>query len=237
MAKSYYAILGISSMATADEVRAAYRRLVKAYHPDHYHGGSENFRQVQEAYSILGNPERRRQYERQLHKPPMPGYSTPDAPRAEPLIPDPEPMPVKPINPMDSFQWYGPSTDSLFDMVRDSFSGLLSSQSGRVRVLTIEIPVAQAQARRGGTVTVSVPARARCPACKGYGREGIYVCRGCAGEGAITGEMPVAISFPPDIPDNYEVIIPLARYGIRNHQASVIFRLVGKGNPIRGVSV
>jgi molecular chaperone DnaJ len=68
MAKSYHATLGISSMATADEVRAAYRRLVKAYHPDHYHGGSENFRQVQEAYRILGNPERRRQYERQLHK-------------------------------------------------------------------------------------------------------------------------------------------------------------------------
>jgi curved DNA-binding protein len=34
MAKSYYAILGTFSMATTDEVRAAYRRLAKAYHPD-----------------------------------------------------------------------------------------------------------------------------------------------------------------------------------------------------------
>ena len=62
MAKSYYAILGISSMATTDEVRAAYRRLAKAYHPDLYHGNSDNFRQIQEAYNVLGNAERRRQY-------------------------------------------------------------------------------------------------------------------------------------------------------------------------------
>ena len=182
MAKSYYAILGISSMATADEVRAAYRRLVKAYHPDHYHGGSENFRQVQEAYSILGNPERRRTYERQIHEPPMPGSSTPDVPCAEPLIPESEPVQVTPINPMPSFQWYGPPTDALFDRMWNQVSSLLSSQSGRVKRVAIEIAVTRAQARRGGTVTISVPARARCPSCFGYGRVGIYACSGYSGQ-------------------------------------------------------
>ena len=170
--------------------------------------------------------------------PPMPGSSTPDVPCAEPLIPESEPVQVTPINPMPSFQWYGPAalprqlplTAYALDgkvpaILLDGYSlqgfqvlisigcgtqvsSLLSSQSGRVRRLAIEIPVTRAQARRGGTVTISVPARARCPSCFGYGRVGIYACSGCAGEGAITGEMPVAISFPPDIPDNYEVIIP-----------------------------
>jgi curved DNA-binding protein CbpA len=44
MAKSYYAILGISSMATPEEIRTAYRRLAKTYHPDYYTGSSDLFR-------------------------------------------------------------------------------------------------------------------------------------------------------------------------------------------------
>ena len=46
MAKSYFAILGISSGATADEIRSAYRRLAKEFHPDHYTGDSEIFRDI-----------------------------------------------------------------------------------------------------------------------------------------------------------------------------------------------
>jgi DnaJ-class molecular chaperone len=38
MAKSYFAILGISQNATVDEIRSAYRRLAKEFHPDHYTG-------------------------------------------------------------------------------------------------------------------------------------------------------------------------------------------------------
>lgn len=227
MAKSYYAILGISSMATTDEVRAAYRRLAKAYHPDHYHGGSENFRQVQEAYSVLGNAERRRQYERQIHEFPMVmPYKPQRFPEAEPLIPESNSVQLEDVHPMHSFQSFSPSTDSLFDIMWRNFSSLLSSQFGRVRRLAMEAPITAAQARRGGTVNISVPAEARCYSCQGYGSVGIYACRRCAGEGSIAGEMPVAIAFAPNIPDNYEVIIPLARYGIGNQQVSVIFRLV-----------
>src|SRR5210317_631759 len=68
MAKSYFAILGISSGATADEIRSAYRRLAKEFHPDRYEGDSERFRDIQEAYSVLGNSRRRREYERKISK-------------------------------------------------------------------------------------------------------------------------------------------------------------------------
>jgi len=68
MAKSYFAILGISSGATADEVRSAYRRLAKEYHPDYYAGGSERFQDIQEAYAVLGNNRRRHDYEQSIRK-------------------------------------------------------------------------------------------------------------------------------------------------------------------------
>ncbi len=66
MAKSYYAILGISSSAKADEIKAAYRRLTKEFHPDNYSGGSDIFQQIQEAYSILSNNQKRKQYDQNL---------------------------------------------------------------------------------------------------------------------------------------------------------------------------
>ncbi len=43
MAKSYFAILGISPNATTDEIRSAFRRLAKEFHPDHHTGGSQRF--------------------------------------------------------------------------------------------------------------------------------------------------------------------------------------------------
>ena len=69
MAKSYFAILGISPTATADEIRSAYRRLAKEFHPDRYSGGCERFQEVQEAYSVLGNNRKRGAYRQNIQKP------------------------------------------------------------------------------------------------------------------------------------------------------------------------
>ena len=228
MAKSYYAILVISSMATYDEVRTAYRRLAKTYHPDRYHGDSENFRQIQEAYSVLGNAERRRQYERQIHRVPISRYATPASRAApEPLISRSHSGQAEAITPVHAYETLAPSTDRLFDMMWSNFASLVSSTSRRVRTLTMEVPLTPEQARDGGTVHLLVPAEARCPACQGDGGIWGYACRRCAGEGFIAGEMPVAIDIPPNIPDNYEILIPLDRYGIHNHQVSVILRITG----------
>jgi molecular chaperone DnaJ len=92
MAKSYFAILGISSGATADEIRSAYRRLAKEFHPDRYEGGSERFRDIQEAYAVLGNSRRRREYKQNIRKvsPKTPLRRT-GYPEPEPLIPEKTP--------------------------------------------------------------------------------------------------------------------------------------------------
>src|ERR1700733_16079390 len=66
--KDYYAILGISSGASLADIKKAYRKLAKQYHPDvnHDSDAAERFRELTEAYDTLTDPDRRRRYDR-LH--------------------------------------------------------------------------------------------------------------------------------------------------------------------------
>ena len=64
---TFYAILGIPPDADEEAIRTAYRALARQYHPDVGEGSSpEKFREVVEAYEILGDPERRHVYDLQL---------------------------------------------------------------------------------------------------------------------------------------------------------------------------
>ena len=226
MAKSYFAILEVTSGATPHEVHSAYRRLVKEYHPDHYEGGSDRFRQIQEAYSILGDPVRREAYEKTLFKNmrvskgpgPMP------YPEPEPLIPKQEAVDLGEISPVRSFERFNPSFDEIFDWLWDNFSNVGQTKSGRFQNLTLEVPLTRSQALSGGHTKVMLPARSRCPTCDGFGSVGFYQCHRCAGEGAVSGEVPVSITFPAGIMKDHAVVIPLDRFGIRNLHFTVLFR-------------
>ncbi len=68
IAETYYDVLGISREASAGEIKAAYRRLAKQYHPDisTAPGAQEIFLKVQEAYDTLSDPEKRTEYDRLL---------------------------------------------------------------------------------------------------------------------------------------------------------------------------
>jgi curved DNA-binding protein len=67
MAKDYYQILGVSKSASEKEIKRAYRKLAMQYHPDRNPGkeksANEKFKEINEAYGVLGDPEKRKQYD------------------------------------------------------------------------------------------------------------------------------------------------------------------------------
>src|ERR671928_1775823 len=62
-----YAVLGVDRKASADEIKKAYRKLARKYHPDRNPedaSAEERFKEIQSAYDILGDPDKRKQYDR-----------------------------------------------------------------------------------------------------------------------------------------------------------------------------
>lgn len=63
MAKDYYKILGIDRSATQEDIKKAFRKLAHQHHPDKQGGDEKKFKEINEAFQVLGHPERRRQYD------------------------------------------------------------------------------------------------------------------------------------------------------------------------------
>jgi curved DNA-binding protein len=62
----YYTVLGLAKNASETEIKKAYRKLAMKYHPDHAQGDTsseDKFKQISEAYAVLSDPEKRRQYD------------------------------------------------------------------------------------------------------------------------------------------------------------------------------
>src|SRR5437588_4880641 len=64
--KDYYEALGVTRDASAEEIRRAYRRLARQYHPDvnKEPGAEDRFKEISEAYEVLRDPEKRERYDR-----------------------------------------------------------------------------------------------------------------------------------------------------------------------------
>lgn len=117
MLPDYYAVLRIQPNASPQEVRSSYRRLAKEHHHD-IGGSLEKLRALQEAYGVLSDPVRRRQYDaqRKAHLPP--------AASAEPLIPA-EPLRPEPFRASGFPNWHpgdqGEDLDRLFQEFEEFF--------------------------------------------------------------------------------------------------------------------
>ncbi len=224
MAKSYFAILGISPDASRDEVKSAYRRLAKEFHPDRCPGGDEKFCQIQEAYSVLGDSRRRREYEESLRSArpsPAPRFGRTGAEplramhgrrRPEDLVPNRFPG------------RFGPGVDEIPGRRRRPFAMHRRRWAGLGTDLSVEVPLTKSQARRGGSVRIVVPVQAVCPTCHGDGQWLLFECPRCVGRGTVDAEIPLSVPFPAGLSRDYDVTIPLGPFGAGDVRLTVTFR-------------
>jgi molecular chaperone DnaJ len=168
-----YAVLDLTSAATPADIERAYLRLARRYHPGINPGdrlGAVRFRQVQEAYEILGDPGRRQQYDQ--------GGRTETA-----------------DGPVIAFEGFDFSVaaqgneaatfSELFaDVFQDAARRVVDQDPGTSIDLTMQVSFEEAM--RGGTVPVSVVRQERCPGCGGAGANALapVVCASCDGHGA-----------------------------------------------------
>lgn len=162
----YYALLGVDRNADAADIKAAYRRLALKYHPDRNPGDAEaeeRFKQINEAYAVLSDPEKRSRYDR---------YGTVD-----------ESMPVG----MDIFDIFA----SVFGGGMSGM-GMGRAARGRGQPgedLEVEVEVTLEQAWAGETVKVPVERMVLCEHCHGDraepGTNGKRTCPTCGGVGQV----------------------------------------------------
>ncbi len=168
----YYKTLGVDRKASQEEVKKAYRKLARQYHPDtNKDAGAEGrFKQISEAYDVLGDPEKRKRYDR--------GTSV-----------------FGQANPFGGGTAGAPAGD--YGSFSDILTGIFNTTGGRGgtrtkpaaergRDLETTVTLSFEQAIEGAQVPVSIATHAACTTCRGTGaRPGTspVVCPVCQGRG------------------------------------------------------
>jgi DnaJ-class molecular chaperone len=188
----YYFILGVSRDATQRQIETAYRQYIRD--AGMAVQGRGPLTEVQEAYSVLASPARRRAYDESLQNVPFETKQRiTGKPAVEPLIPATCPREVIDVSLTRSFRTASPSFEEILDRLWSSFTGEARPKGETIESLTIEIPVTPQQALAGGAARVLIPAQARCPVCLGRGYTGVFVCVRCDGSGIVLDEYPLMV--------------------------------------------
>lgn len=164
MAKDYYESLGVSKSASKEEIKKAYKKLAKKYHPDlnKEANAAEKFKEINEAYSVLGNDQKRSNYDR--------------------------------FGSAESFQQggfgqQGFNFEDAFDIFNSFFGGNpFSSQqrhSRRGADIEAELEISFEESATGTEKKVEINKNVKCKACKGTGAKDAKVktCSNCNGSG------------------------------------------------------
>ncbi len=223
MKKDYYAILGVDRSASFDQIKLAYRERIDPLHPDLLEADSLALVDIQEAYTVLSDPLRRKAYDWIQHGSGRP-MATQRIPPEEPLIPPDRRTDLGEISLTESFHTFRPSFEDLMNRLFSNFFDLTRPKAETIESLNIEILLTPEEALRGGQARVLIPTLTPCPTCAGHGRVGPFECWHCKGKGAVVKEYPVMIHYPAGI-SNYVVEVSLDRFGIRNFYLTVYFRV------------
>jgi DnaJ-class molecular chaperone len=208
--KTYYMILGVSSTESDKGIRAAYRDLAKKLHPDVAgEQATRSFQEISEAYGVLSDPQRRREYNRKLSQADDGGIVTV---RRSP----PEPLVREPVTILENRDGIRPSFEAMYDRFLRNFTGIGVPKSEQLESLNFEVLLTPEEASRGCVVPVAVPVFSRCPQCGGSGHDGVFPCAYCQQQGMIENEEQLRIRIPPMAPSGSIYDIPLRGLGIHN---------------------
>lgn len=195
MAADYYQVLGVSREASESEIKKAYRRLARRFHPDVNPGNAEaerRFKEIQEAYAVLSDKEKRAQYDR---------FGRVDE------------IPVGDAGPFRrSGVWqeagpfhFGTSSAGIPDL-GDIFGEFFGGRTVRQRQRPargadheVSIEISFEEAVRGTTVTLPVQRKVVCSSCGGRGGEPPEVCPSCHGAGVVIASERLRVKVPEGI--------------------------------------
>ncbi|MEZ0071610.1 molecular chaperone DnaJ [Planotetraspora sp. GP83] len=189
--KDYYAVLGVPKTATPEEIKKAYRKLARQYHPDANRGDTqteEKFKEVSEAYDVLSDVKRRKEYDeaRTLFSG---GYAGAGGPRGGGFN----------FDFGDLFSGSGAGHTGGGDRFGDLLGGLFNRGGGtgtrttattrprRGQDIESEVTLAFGEAVDGSTVSLRLTSSSACAACAGTGAKAgttPRVCPTCEGTGA-----------------------------------------------------
>ncbi len=191
MARSpdYYKTLGVDKKASADDIKKAYRKLARQYHPDRNpddKNAEARFKEISQAHDVLGDPDKRKQYDSGT------GPFTTGA---------------GPDGGFGGFGNFDFDASSMGDILSNLFGGSASGRKVRTKPraekgadLEAQVSISFDQAVAGAQVPLQVPMHARCETCRGTGaKPGTtpIVCPRCEGRGIETqGQGMFSISQP-----------------------------------------
>ena len=173
--RDYYTVLGIYKTASSDEIKKAYRKLAMKYHPDRNPDNKkaeDSFKEAAEAYEVLSNPEKRKQYDQFGHQGPMGGFGGQD------------------MNMDDVFKNFGDIFGDIFGQQAQQHRrrGKVGPTSKRGHDLAKEITLTLEEAFSGVKKDIKLYHFAPCATCKGKGMpKGAKAteCTECQGSGQV----------------------------------------------------
>jgi molecular chaperone DnaJ len=231
---NFYVMLGLRREASADEIKRAYRRLARKYHPDINPGdraAAEYFRQVTEAYETLVDPARRRDYDTHEDVPSAPVESKyhfagfdfsvrvegQQAPTFGDLFSDAlAGASVAPTGPERGADLHASLQLTLEEVARGAERGLTLTRlercgpcGGRGALRGAEAPCRLCDGSGElRTVRGHMVFRRACAACGGGGTTRFRVCHACGGEGVGVRTDVVAVVVPPGLGDRHVLTVP-----------------------------